>query len=175
MESKTETMNLLEAEFDRWHKLLAELDEPQINMPLTPSIFSIKDTMAHLRAWQQVSIARLEAALLNTLPIMPDWCAGLDPDAAEVDLLNAKIHDLNRQKPWATVHQEWSDGFLKLLNLAQQTSENELLDKEKYAWLNGYALMDVLHGSLEHHLDHYEPLCNWLEQRGIKPTPVSVD
>ena len=53
---------MLEDEFNRWGELLDNLSEDEITRPRPPSTWSIKDVMAHLMAWQQVSIARLEAA-----------------------------------------------------------------------------------------------------------------
>jgi hypothetical protein len=41
------------------------------------------------------------------------------------------------------------------------------MDIEKYPWLKGFALFDVLQGSYEHHhIDHLEPLLAWLSQHG---------
>jgi len=171
MNDKEQILRMLKEEFNRWEELLAGLSKEQINVPLTPSIFSIKDTLAHLRAWQQVSIARLEAAQLDQEPVFPDWSAGLDPDAGEVDPLNARIYEIYHQQPWSRVHQDWRDGFLRFLELGEEFSESDLLDTEKYPWLNGYALLAVLQGSYEHHhIDHLEPLLAWLHQHGNMKT-----
>src|SRR4030067_519964 len=90
--------------------LLASLSEEQITAPHLPSNLSIKDVMAHLRAWQQVSIARLEAAQLNKEPVFPNWLSGLDPESEEDrDRFNARIYETYRQQPWSRVHQDWSD------------------------------------------------------------------
>ena len=117
-------------EFEEWETLLSGLGEKQFHIPLAPSTFSIKDTLAHLRAWQQVSIARLEAARLNIEPAYPEWSEGLDPDTQEADLLNARIYQANSQKPWSQVHQEWSDGFVKFLELAGQIPDEDIADTE---------------------------------------------
>ena len=172
MQNKTQIINMLREEFSRWEELLAGLSEEQINVPLTPSTFSIKDTLAHLRAWQQVSIARLEAAQLDKEPVFPDWSAGLDLEAEEADPVNARIYEIYHQQSWPRVHQDWRDGFLRFLKLAEEIPENDILDAKKYLWLKGYPLLAILQGSYEHHhIDHFEPLLDWLRQHGImKPT-----
>lgn len=163
MNDKAQMLRMLSEEFNRWEELLASLSEEQINVSLTPSIFSIKDTLAHLRAWQQISIARLEAAQLNKEPVLPDWAAGFDPDEEDADPLNARIYETFRQQPWSRVYQDWRDGFLRFLELAEQIPENDFLDEEKYPWMKGYSLLSVLQGSYEHHhIDHLEPLLAWL-------------
>ena len=81
MNDKAQIITALKEEFNRWEGLLAGISEDQITAPHLPSILSIKDVIAHLRAWQLVSIARLEAALINREPEFPKWLAGLDPEA----------------------------------------------------------------------------------------------
>jgi len=167
MENKKQIITMLREEFSRWEELLVCLSEEQINVPLTPSTFSIKDTLAHLRAWQQVSIARLEAAQLNKEPVFPTWSAGLDPESEEAEPFNARIYEIYHQESWSRVHQDWRDGFHRFLKLAQEIPENDILDTKKYSWLKGYDLFAVLQGSYEHHhIDHFEPLLDWLRQHG---------
>jgi len=72
---------MLKEEFNRWEELLAGMSEEQISASHLPSNLSIKDVIAHLRAWQQRSVARLEAALLNREPEFPNWPAELDPNS----------------------------------------------------------------------------------------------
>jgi hypothetical protein len=168
MGDKTQIITMLKEEFDRWEVLLAGLDETQITAPHLPENLSIKDVVAHLRAWQQVSIARLEAAQLHKEPVFPDWLGGSDPESEEDrDQFNARIYETYREQPWSRVYQDWRDGFLRFLKLGEEIPENELSDTEKYPWLKGYSLFAVLQGSYEHHHDdHLEPLLAWLRQHG---------
>jgi len=168
MNDKQQILTTLREEFNRWEELLASLSEVQITAPHLPSNWSIKDVIAHLRAWQQVSIARLEAAQLNKEPVFPNWLSGLDPESEEDrDQFNARIYEIYHQQPWSRVHQDWRDGFLRFLKLGGKIPENDLLDTEKYPWLKGYSLFAVLQGSYEHHHDdHLEPLLAWLRQHG---------
>jgi hypothetical protein len=167
METKKQIILKLREEFNRWEELIAGLNEGQINLPLTPSTFSIKDTLAHLMAWQQVSIGRLTAARLGKEPVFPEWAVGIDPDTEEADPINARIYELYRQQSWARVHQDWREGFIRFLKLSEDIPENDFADAKKYAWLNGYPLLAVLEGSFEHHHnDHLEPLLAWLREHG---------
>jgi hypothetical protein len=162
---------VLRQDLDRWEDLLASLSEGQITAPLSPSSWSIKDAMAHLMAWQQVSVARLEAAQLNTKPVFPSWLAGLDPESEEHrEQFNARIHDAYRQQSWSRVHQDWRDGFLRFLRLGEEVSQDDLLNRERYPWLKGYPLIAVLEGSHSHHHEHLESLLASIRQRGNKST-----
>jgi hypothetical protein len=173
MTDKPRILALLREEFNLWEELLASLSEKQITEPRLPANLSIKDVIAHLRAWQQISIARLEAARLGQEPDYPGWLIGpdleLDLEVDDVDPINARIYETYHHLPWLRVHLDWRDGYLRFLNLGESLSEDDLMNKAKYPWLHGYALIDVLQGSYEHHhIEHYEPLQAWLREHGLE-------
>lgn len=159
MSTKQQTLAALREEFDRWEALLAGLSETQITAPQLQEHWSIKDVVAHLRAWQQRSIARLEAAQLDREPEYPAWPAQFDPEMeGQPHGLNAWLYEQSRDRPWPGVYQEWRAGFLRFLELGEALPEDKLLDAGRYAWLDGYPLLAVLEGSLEHHREHAEYL-----------------
>ena len=167
MNSKQEILTRLNEEYNRWEELLANLSEEQIIAPHLPSDLSIKDVIGHLRAWQQITIARLEAALHDGEPELPDWLAGEDPESDDhLEEFNARIHESYRKQPWSSVHRDWREGFLRVLELGKAIPEKDLLDAKRYPWLEGYPLSAVLTGTHEHHHDdHLEPLLEWLNQQ----------
>lgn len=157
--NKNDVMIALRDEFNQWEALLSNLNETQITNPRFAENWSLKDVVAHLHAWQQRSIARLEAALHNREPQYPAWVTQFDLDGeGEPDALNAWLYAQTRDLPWSTVHQNWREGFLRFLAFGDAMPESDLLTKDKYAWLEGYALVDVLQSSLEHHQEHAEYL-----------------
>lgn len=156
MDKKQRILTMLEDEFNRWEELLGSLSEQKITARRPPSTWSIKDVVAHLMAWQQVSIARLEAARRDEEPVFPDWLAGADPESEDrIDRFNARIYERYRTVPWARVWQMWRDGFLTLLEMGQQIPADQLLDRERYPWLKGYSLWAVLEGIYRHHHDDH--------------------
>ncbi|MGD8454734.1 MAG: ClbS/DfsB family four-helix bundle protein [Anaerolineales bacterium] len=167
MNNKQEILAMLNEEYKRWEELLAGLKEEQITARHLPANLSIKDVIGHLRAWQQVTLARLEAALLEREPQLPAWLAGEDPESDDhLEEFNARIHETYREQPWSSVHQDWRDGFLRVLELGETIPGKDLLDPEKYPWLEGHPLIFVLTGTHEHHHDdHLEPLLDWFDQQ----------
>lgn len=163
MEEKQRIMTMLRSELRRWEALIASLSSAQLTTPLLPNHQSMKDVLAHLYAWQQVSIARLEAAQRNAEPVFPEWLAGLDPESeTDREDFNARIHATYHAQPWSQVYQKWYAGFQWFLKLADAIPTADLLDATKYPWLKGYPLIAVLHGSYEHHHhDHLAPLLAW--------------
>lgn len=176
--NKQELTAIFEKEFEEWESLLAGLSLAQITTPSLPDGLSIKDTMAHLRAWQQRTIAQLEATLNDHSPRFPEWpatwLAALDEEESSdaVDRVNAWILTTNHPRPWADIHQEWRDGFLRFLELVRLIPESDLRPDARLAWMAEYQPSDVLPGAYDHHhSEHRGLLTAWLrEQPWLKPT-----
>ncbi|MEZ4657837.1 MAG: DinB family protein [Caldilineaceae bacterium] len=166
MYMKTHILAALREEFDHWERVLANLSEAQITAVPQPGEMSIKDEIAHLWAWQQRSIARMEAGVDNTEPQMPPWWpdatvtrADAAVDHEEInDRINAQIYELYRDHTWAEVYAQWRAAFHHFLNVSEQVPEPALLDASRFAWLSGYSLADVLLGSYDHHQEHLDGL-----------------
>ena len=155
----------LREQLERWEELLATLSEEQVTTPHLPSPWSLKDEIAHLWAWQQRSIARLEAAALDQEPEFPRWPADLDPEAeGDTDPVNAWIYAAYRELPWPKVRRNWAEGFVRLIELGERVSEKDLLDEGRYAWMEGRPLALVLLGTYDHHQEHLEGALAWLWQ-----------
>lgn len=158
MTTKRELIDNLRAVFDKWEKLLAGMSEGEITARLDPGKWSISEVITHLWAWQQISIARLEAVRLNTDPQLPAWLGGADPFYAEdhVNDFNARIQETQNGQSWSRRYRDWRKGFLRFLELAEATGDSDMMDAKRYPWLGGYALSTVLQGSCEHHQEHLD-------------------
>src|SRR5262245_15390782 len=111
MANKHEPINSLKTVFDSWAVLLAGKSEEEITAQPRPGKWSVSEVITQLRSWQQIPIARLKAALLNTDPNFPAWLGGADPFYAEdhVDEFNARIQEIHRSESWSTRHREWRE------------------------------------------------------------------
>ncbi len=167
MNMKEHILTALREQFNRWEELLASMSDEQITVQHVPSNWSTKDVIAHLWAWQQISITRMEAAVLNREPEFPKWVAELHGDWEEnANQTNAWIYETHHEKPWSEVYQNWRDGFLRFLESGEPISEKDLLDGDRYPWLKGYSLAFILVASYDHHQEHLEKLHAWLRQHG---------
>lgn len=164
---KQELIDLHEREFEAWERLLAGLSTAQIMDPSLPDGLSVKDTMAHLRAWQQRTIALLEAGLHGHEPHFPQWPVELDESESgdAVDRANAWILETHRDRPWADVYQEWRSGFLRFLELLRAIPESDVRPDGKLAWVAEYQPLDIDPNSYDsHHAEHRVLLEGWLGQ-----------
>ena len=165
MNMKEHILAALREQFKSWEELLASMDEEQITAPHFDFDWSIKDVMAHLWAWQQISIARMEAGVLDREPEIPKWILSLGEDWEEdADRVNASTFETNHEKSWSEIYHNWKNGFLRFLELGNEISERDLLDGDRYTWLKGYSLAFILVASYDHHQEHLEKLHNWLRE-----------
>ena len=166
MQMKEHILAALREQFERWEKLLASLSEEQVLAPEFDLDWSVKDVMAHLWAWQQISIARMEAGVQEREPEYPRWIVNNVEKWEEYpDKVNAVTYKTQHNKQWSEVYRNWEHGFLLLIELGNQISEKDLLDGDRYAWLNGYNLAAILIASYEHHQEHFEKLRTWLREQ----------
>jgi len=159
MNMREHILAALREQFESWETLLADLDEAHITAPRFDLGWSIKDVMAHLWAWQQISIARTEAGALDREPEYPAWFG--EPKEAEeenADRVNARIYALCHAKAWPEIHGDWQAGFRRFLDLGSALPERDLLDGDRYTWLKGYSLADILVASYAHHQEHLDKL-----------------
>ena len=158
MDEKAPMIALLREELTEWEKVLNGMSEAEISAPNRFEKLSIKDVIAHLTAWQQISVARMEAARDNREPVFAGWPPELDPvNESDTDPVNAWIYEKYRDQAWVSVHYEWRERFLHFLELAEATPDKVMMEKGRFAWLHGNALWAVLLGSYDHHHEHREP------------------
>ena len=166
MNMKDHILAALREQLGSWEELLASFTEEEITSSHFDFDWSIKDVVAHLWAWQQISIARMEAGMLDRAPEYPPWIVNTVEEWEEnADRVNAVTYETQHSKPWSEVHQNWRGGFLRFLEIAEKISERDLLDGDRYSWLKGYSLAFILVASYEHHQEHLEKLTTWLREQ----------
>ena len=158
MNMKEHILAALSEQLERWETLLENFSVEQIMTPRFDHNWSIKDVIAHLWGWQQISVARMEAAALNQEPKFPNWITDLRGWEENASRTNDRIYEVYHEKSWAEIHQNWQAGFLHLIESAKPIQEKDLLDGDRYSWLKGYSLALILIASYDHHQEHFEKL-----------------
>ncbi len=159
MSDKAQAISMLQLELKRCEEFLSELDEEQISEINIFDNHTTKDIVAHLAAWQQVTMGRLEAALNNHDPEFPGWFNGVDPqNKTDLDQMNSWIHGISHSHPWIIIHKEWRQRYTRIIQISEAIPESEMLEIGRYAWLKEYALINVLLGSAEHHKEHLDEI-----------------
>jgi len=165
MNMKEHIVAALKEQFNHWEELLKNLNNDEITIPRFDYDWSIKDVIAHLWGWQQISTARMKAAVHNREPEFPKWATELAEGWEEnANITNSWIYETQNAKSWSDIYRNWREGFLKLLDSAELIAEKDLLDGSRYSWLKGYSLAFILVASYDHHQEHFEKLVDALKQ-----------
>lgn len=165
MNMKEHILAAMREQIENWEVLLSTLKEEQNLAPNFDLDWSIKDVMAHLWAWQQISIARMDGGPHDRKPEYPKWIVeSIENWEDDADSVNALTFETYHKEPWTVIYENWKVGYLHFLELGSQISERDLLDGDRYAWLNGYSLASILISSYDHHQEHFEKLTRWLKE-----------
>lgn len=158
------TMRELRAEIDR---VVAEAGAERAVQPGSFDEFSLKDVIAHLTGWRQMTAARLEAGLNHEEPVVP-WPDHFDEEH-DTDGINAWFYEQNRDKSLAEVIAESNDTFDRVERTIATMPEDDLLGPSRFEWLswtNEGLGPAVVRGSYGHYHEEHEPAVReWLARR----------
>ena len=118
----------MRSERARWEALLSNVGETRMTEPGVAGNWSVKDTIAHITAYERGLVSWLEAASRDKpleLPVL---------DHPDVDHRNALIFAHNQGRPLEDVLAESRQVFQQLLSLAQAPPEEDLLDPQRTEW-----------------------------------------
>jgi len=160
MSSVKDSVDALRIEFNLWQGLLLNCKEKPEDCSQDDH-WTLKDVLAHLTSWQEVTLARLVAARLNEEPEYPEWFPGEEPETDEAtDHVNAKIYKNFENQSLGEIKIQWEQRFSEILLVCSLISEQEFSEPDRYQWINGYPLVAVLNGTLEHHREHRDLITN---------------
>ena len=141
-----------------WEQVLVEVGEERMLKPGAAGHWSVKDTIAHLAAWEQRPVAWLTAIRRGESPAPAPW----PPDVGE-EKTNAWIYEANRNRPLRELIDESRRVHEQLLKELETISEKDLNDAGRFAWLNGNSLAESIPGDAsEHYQEHTRMVREWL-------------
>ncbi len=158
--SKAQLLDDLRAEQINWEALLDAIGEEHMTEPGVAAEWSIKDIVAHLTGWRRRSVERFGAALRHESMPSDPWPPHLQSD----DEINAWIFTTNRDRPLADVLRESRDVFDQLVDTLSAFPEAELLDPNRFDWLEGEPMSGAAFFG-HFHEEHEPDMRAWLERR----------
>jgi hypothetical protein len=112
-----------------------------------------KDLLAHLAWWYDHSVLVIEALREGRQPYDDS-----DP-ANATDALNERTHREHLEDPPELARQAFNESYARLLAAIESVSDEELFAADRWPWLGGEALAEmILWDSSRHYNDHREHL-----------------
>ncbi len=156
--SKQTLLDKMQTRRAEWDGLIAQVGEDRLEQPGVVGEWSAKDLAAHILFWEkEMSIALDEMAQGQT----PRFATMNDTDA-----LNEQNWQRSHGRPAQEVLAESQAVFRRLVEQVRATPEEELLDPDRYAWLEGKPLWRaVASETYGHYRMHVDQLRAWVENK----------
>lgn len=155
MMSKSALLETLDTARAEWETLIAEVPEARMTEPGAAGEWSVKDVLAHVAVYERWTADQLDAMLRGEteMYIAPDVPPGAN--TGDMDARNAAYYEAWRNRSLAEVRGEAREAFALLRAAIERTPEDLLNESERFAWLSGSAVWQMIPGNAyEHYHDH---------------------
>lgn len=158
-------LDLMRAEYLFVQRTLAHVPPERFAEPNVQGPWSVKDTIAHLAAWQRRTLAWIEAAQRGAgqrgrHPVQPEPGFGWD----EFDAINERSFQRDKNRPLPDVLSDFQDSFEQLYAAAQAMTDDELFGRAGLSSFFRDPVWNYIAGNTFHHYQmHIPPLRQWLE------------
>jgi hypothetical protein len=162
-ETKATLLEQIDVGRASWEELLADVGDERMLRPGAVGDWNFRDVAAHLNAWREWTLARLEAASTGGNPPVPPWPQGMTEESdAGVEEINAWFFERARNRPVREVIAESREQFRQMRTAVEALSPEELSEPGHFPWAADFPLSAVVEGSLEHLEEHEQMTREWL-------------
>ncbi len=156
--NRSELLQTIQREHSAFEALLASLSETQLCTPALEGQRSPKDVLAHIAGWELLCAGWLEEVIHGQTP------HPVENDDQE----NERLFQENRDRSLHEVQEDAARAYQYLLqqvqDLSQALSEEELNAADRFSWIQGHSLVEIIAGSSsDHYREHAEQIRRWLE------------
>ena len=159
--SKTDLLTEIRIEWDKLNALVGGLSETQLTTPDLHGGWSVKDTLAHISAWEKVLLDRLG----ETLNGQPGHYPPVLSDA-DVDRVNAQFFTESQRLPLEAVLLEFRDLYTGVLTLVEALDETLLTRPMPIDYpQDDLHVWEIIRANTsDHYLEHRQAIETWLKE-----------
>ena len=152
---KAELLAIIDDEHAQWDALTTGATPEQMSTIPLAGDWTFRDLTAHLLAWREWGLDRLEAAAANQPPPPRPFPAELD----SVDAVNQYFHERDAHRSARALNSAFSASFDRLRDAVAGLSDDDLADPHKFPYLKGVALGASIgdRSFFEHIHDEHDP------------------
>lgn len=156
---KTRLLNLLELEYNFFQRTLALVPPERMDEPNVEGVFSVKDIIAHLTAWERRLLGWLAQAQRGETPSFPE--PGYTP--ADVDVLNNRTYQEDRLRPLNDILDDFHGSHQNVVACIEMFPEADLfeLHRLKGVWREPPVNL-IIGNTSDHYLKHAQAIRMWI-------------
>lgn len=159
MRTKEEQISWIRADQQFWRDLAREVGRDRYAELGPMGEWSFGDMAAHLVAWRDWTITRLEAGVRGESNPTPPWPPEMDEE--DVDAINTWIQEHRGDRSPEQFVQDYDDSYDRLIAAIEALPEATLLDPDAAPWIGGPLVEVLFTGHL--HDEHVPVVRAWLE------------
>ena len=159
--TKTKLLHLIQTERQMLEEALSDIEQEDMVAPALQGGWSIKDLLAHITTWEQNMISWLGVARKGNEPqLVPPGFSSWD----EIDAINQSYYLQNSKKELFEVLNAFNKVYIKALKIVQETSEDDLIDPNRFPWRKGEPIWHmVAANTFWHYEEHRVDIEVWKE------------
>jgi hypothetical protein len=136
------------------------LSPEQMHIVGVTGIWSVKDILAHLTAWESEMVTALNQIHQRKVPRI----VRID----DIDEWNAEQYHINASRPLDMVLADFEGVHRMLFKLLEDYDERALTDNRRFAWMEGEPLYYLLEENVYlHEGEHAGEIVEWRQREGI--------
>lgn len=159
---KTKLVDTIRLEYAFFERTLALVPPERIAEAGVEGIFSVKDIVAHLTAWERRLLGWLAQAKRGEAPSFPE--PGYTP--ADTDVINERTYQEDKDRPLDDILADFHTTQAEVLRCIDSFPEEDLLElhRLKGIWI-APPLALIVGNTSDHYREHAATIRRWLEGR----------
>ena len=160
--NKSELLEQVKAAHARMEKLVSALSPAELSAPVLDEGWSIKDSLAHLVAWEKMMMGWMES-MLRGEPVVrfaPGFIESSTSGEEVMQALNEKLYQKDRARTLADVLTDFRRTHEQVLATLNRMSEADIFEPRDFASRKSVRLLDGVIGGNTY--AHYDEHLDWI-------------
>jgi len=152
--TKAELLEKIHTARKQFKALIDSLTETQIITPGVQENWSVKDILAHLTAWERMTLERLNSGLSNR----PSRIRPIHTNE-EVDWMNEKVHAIHQDRPLVDILDDFQTSFERLMEKVEGLNKNVFQNPTSMEWAGDRPVwLLIADNTYLHYAEHREAI-----------------
>jgi hypothetical protein len=159
-ESKQDLLNVIHSEKEKLDSILEGLPESRMVEPAFGGNWSIKDTLAHITAWERIATEIIQTAQ-DAIPLNPE----IPEIFKDIDSFNAKTFETHRHRILDEVLQEFQEMYDSFLAHIGSLQEKFIFSNLPFKGVEDLTIQQIISSNTHwHYKEHREDIQKWLTE-----------
>lgn len=137
--SKEQLLEEIRTRHRRSEEKIASLPRGVLLVPKTVGAWSVKDTIAHVTAWEKMLLSWYEDGITGKQVRLPDYSI-----KGMLGMINRKIFGENLARDTDDVMADFTATYQKIVSTIESIPEEDIFAPGRYTWTRGKRLLDFI-------------------------------